>query len=81
MPTCSACEAEVVFVPSARTGKPMILDAEPEKRIVLLDGGTEPVYGIDHVRAVLRSGTGRAKVASVFIDHHATCPEAERFRR
>ena len=26
---CRSCQAEVVFVPSAKTGKPMILDANP----------------------------------------------------
>jgi hypothetical protein len=80
MPTCSACDAEVVFVPSDKSGASMICDAEPEKRLVLLDGG-EPIYSIAQVRTALASGTATAKPASVFTDHHATCPEADQFRR
>lgn len=80
MPTCSACEAEVEFIPSAKTGKPTIVDATPEKRLVVLDGGEE-CYSIDHVRAAMRSGTATVKVATVFVDHHATCPRVEEFRR
>ncbi len=71
MTTCSACHAEVVFVPSAKTGKAMILDAKPKKGVVI-------------EQVILGSGPGdprRAKVVDVYTDHHATCPNVDEFRK
>ncbi len=67
---CRSCHAEVIFVPSATTGKPMILDAKPEKR-VLVETRTEFVDDLPTDREFQT-----ARVVSVHIDHHATCPAA-----
>jgi hypothetical protein len=78
--TCRSCDAEVVFVPSAKTGKPMILDAKPAKGVVLIDG-TVPVAQWDKVILVgfgpeLDDDRTVAAVVDVYTDHHATCPNA-----
>lgn len=65
--TCRSCDARVIFVPSAKTGKPMILDAEPRKGIVVTSV-REPNDGGHNIKAVVRD---------VFTDHHATCPAAK----
>lgn len=70
---CKGCGAEVIFVPSAKSGKPMILDAKPTKGIVL-------VYA-DEVLAPGNEPDPRARVSDVYTDHHATCPKAADFRR
>jgi hypothetical protein len=72
--TCRSCDAEVVFVPSAKTGKPMILDAEPKKGVVLRwdDVGT---YG-DRLGEGDHNGKQVGDVLTVYTDHHATCPNA-----
>jgi hypothetical protein len=71
---CRSCEAEVIFVPSAKTGKPMILDAKPEKRVVLLD-----VYG--HLSPDMVQGEAiAARVVDTYVDHHATCPFAKEWK-
>lgn len=36
---CRRCQAAIVFVESATTGKLMPLDAKPEKRVVVGDDG------------------------------------------
>jgi hypothetical protein len=79
MAECSACHAEVIFVPSARTGNKMILDAKPEKRIVLRwdDAGT---YG-DRLGEGDGHGTQVADVLNVYTDHHVTCPNVDDFRK
>ena len=63
---CRSCGADVVFVPSAKSGKPMILNAFPTKGVVI-------------EQVILGPGPGdnqRAKVVDVYTDHHATCPKA-----
>lgn len=76
MTTCQSCGAEVVFVPSAKTGKPMILDAKPEKRVLLVDG-TLSLHGlVGPIDKPADASDPMARVLSVYIDHHATCPEA-----
>ena len=77
---CSACGADVLFVKSDTSPSTLILNAEHEKHVVLLDGG-EPIYSNAQVGAALRSGTATARVATVFTDHHVTCPHADQFRR
>jgi hypothetical protein len=60
------CGAEVIFVPSAKTGKNMILDATPEKRVVLElqeIGGTVGGPGTRQV----------ARVVDTYLDHHGSC--------
>jgi len=77
---CSACQADVVFVRNEGSGRTMILDAKPEKRVVLLELG-DPIYSVAQVLPALQSGTATGQVASVFVDHHATCPNVDQFRR
>lgn len=77
MSTCQSCNAEVVFVPSAKSGKPMILDAKPENRIVLIDVVTGITYATS---AGTPSETVRAQVVDTYVDHHATCPKAADWR-
>jgi hypothetical protein len=75
---CRSCQAEVIFVPSAKTGKPMILDAKPEKRIVLViaegRGGSHNVLALPEVQRKA------ARVVEVYVDHHATCPAAKEWQ-
>lgn len=67
MTTCRSCPAEVIFVPSAKSGARMILDAKPEKRVILLERGA-PLPKV-------------AQVVDAYTDHHATCPRAGDWRR
>lgn len=84
MTTCRSCKAEVVFVPSAKTGKPMILNAEPMKGIVIDHERVETYVGEPSPDSGARlriSSTGHvASVVDVYTDHHATCPQAEAWR-
>ena len=66
--TCRSCGAEVVFVPSAASGKPMILNAFPAKGVVLRN---DLGYSAD-----VGDPAGAAYVIDVYTDHHATCPAA-----
>jgi hypothetical protein len=75
MSTCHSCQAEVIFVPSAKTGKPMILNAKPERRIALVHGqGFALIPSL--ARDPIRREDRQAVVAEVYIDHHATCSAA-----
>ena len=70
MRTCRSCGAEVLFVPSATTGKAMILDARPERR-VLVQNQRAPG------RSEMPGATGAvARVIDAYTDHHVTCPDA-----
>jgi hypothetical protein len=69
---CRACGAEIMFAPSAATGKLIPINIQPEKRIVFVDAAL----------GVIQDGpTGKAKVVSTFISHFATCPNAANFRK
>ncbi|MGH2683012.1 MAG: hypothetical protein ACRDIX_07245 [Actinomycetota bacterium] len=72
MSECRSCGAEVVFVPSAASTSVLILDAKPEKRVVLSDGAGREVRPT-HPAA-------RARVVDVYTDHHVTCPNADQWR-
>jgi len=64
----------VIFVPSAKTGKPMILDAKSTKGIVLLDA-----YG--HFSPDTMQGEAVAgKVVDTYVDHRMTCPAAAEWK-
>jgi hypothetical protein len=78
----------VIFVPTER-GKKMILDAESRKGVVItnaLERGKPMDKGL--VRFYLDGGgfpgeadqAMRAAVVDVYTDHHATCPEAAKWR-
>ncbi len=76
MSTCRGCGAEILWGLTAK-GARIPLDPKPEKRVVLA-----PVFERDDlgfVKAVIHDE--RAQVVDTFTPHHATCPEAERFRR
>lgn len=81
MTTCRSCEAEVVFVPSAKSGKPMILDAKPAKGVVVtsLTGVLTMLPGEALVARNVHER--RAAVVDVYTDHHATCPDAAAYRK
>ena len=71
--TCRGCGAEVRWIKSAKSGKPMICDAA----LVISKG--------DNPREVLITPDGRylrnpKEGAQGYIDHHATCPNANDFR-
>jgi hypothetical protein len=80
MNQCRSCKANVIFVPSVKTGKPMILDAKPEKRVVI--GHTiymDSVQTFDPpgIQICPDASHGRAaQVVDVYTDHHVTCPDA-----
>lgn len=70
---CRGCGAEVRWVKSAKSGKPMICDPT----LVTADGTNE--------RQVLITPDGRyirnpEKGTTGYVDHHATCPNADDFR-
>ena len=67
------CGAEVIFVPSLKTGRRMILDAKPEKRVLLVDDTMLP-HGLVGIAEDPHHRSTVAKVVDVFIDHHVTCP-------
>ena len=68
MTKCRSCDADVLFVPSAKNpDRRMILDLRPGKGIVLEDAHT-----LDRVVA---------RVIDVYTDHHATCPKADEWRQ
>lgn len=71
MSTCRSCGAEVMFVPSAKTGRPMILDATAEKRVVLIPAADVVRYASEAL------GLFYGRVQDVYTDHHATCPAAK----
>jgi hypothetical protein len=80
---CRSCEAEVIFVPSAKTGKPMILDAKPEKRVVLVTKASTT----DVAATVLvisseqpENALTQARVVDTYVDHHATCPASAEWK-
>jgi len=87
--TCRSCGADVRFVPSAKSGKAMILNAQPEKRLVLVvaDDGRPP-----HPAGPLTLATNpreidpsviehyRARMVDTYVDHHATCPAAKKWK-
>lgn len=89
MSTCRSCGAPVVFVPSAKTGTPMVLDATPRKGVIVV--GREPIPRGSIVSAatpealesVVTRGPSNyhARVVNVYTDHHATCPQASEWKR
>jgi len=63
--TCGACGAQVRWCVTAKTGARQPLDAKPQ-RLIQLDEAQDPPVGV---------------VVEVWVPHHATCPQAQRFRR
>ncbi len=70
-------------MPSAKTGKPMILDARPAKGVVIatavLQHGGVDAFASRGAVAHPEEMVGivpQALVVDVYTDHHVTCPEA-----
>lgn len=92
MAHCRSCDAEVIFVPSAKTGKNMILDAKPKKGVVVTIGGGagrdpsagpgigDPASRDTVANADTSLSAPSAHVVDVYTDHHATCPRAADWR-
>jgi hypothetical protein len=80
---CSACQAPVFFLPNASSGRRQIVDQKMSKALVVTraQGETPIARTHDEVREAIFSGQAAVEVLTVLTDHHATCPEAERFRR
>jgi hypothetical protein len=78
MPTCKGadCEAEIIYVPSRKSGRTMVLDAKPRKAVILAPRG----YGAWN-QPETDVAKADALVVNVYTDHHATCPDADSFRR
>ena len=71
MPKCRGCDAEILWVRTAKNGTLMPLDAVPHPDgIVELDNDGHAVV---HRQADMLSGQR-------FMPHHATCPNVEDFR-
>lgn len=82
---CLSCDAEVIFVPSGKTGRRMILNAEPAKGVVVLAQRGAIQAGMPWPYVVPRAGKAlmvegedqrAAFVVDVYTDHHATCTHA-----
>lgn len=76
MPLCRACDAPVLFVPSAKTGATMILDAVPvAEGNVVIEG--------DAARVLTRVEAAAATLFAEkrYVSHFATCPRAADFRQ
>jgi hypothetical protein len=73
MATCSSCRAPIFWAKSASTGKPMPIDAEP------VDNGN---LAIDAGKAFLLNAEQRAAYRGPrYRSHHASCPDAAKWRR
>lgn len=72
---CRACKAEVVWAKNADTGSTQIVDAAPSPRgnilVFVTPAGTM-------CRVIPKD---EQEGLELRLDHHATCPEAQRFRR
>jgi hypothetical protein len=79
---CRSCPAEVIFVPSAKSDKRMILNAKPEKRIVIRLVRLDPAgHECRHEACDPDRHQGyRALVENTYVDHHATCPAAKQWK-
>jgi hypothetical protein len=72
---CASCDADVVFVPSAKSGKPMILNAKPAKGVIVTGESMHGLFSLDEP-----GGASVARVVDVYTDHHVTCPAAAEWR-
>lgn len=68
--TCSSCGAAIIWVRTER-GKPMPVDAKPEKRFTL-----------DPLAVRLNpSAPPSALLVDTYVSHFATCPHADQHRK
>lgn len=73
---CRSCQADIMFVRSASTGNFMVIDATPRENgnVAIIDGAAHVLRG-DLFEQMMPLGTAR------YVDHHATCPEAAKWRK
>lgn len=69
MSTCKSCGARIAWV-RTENGKNMPVDAEPERRVVVVVRAVGPDLPDEEV----------ARVVDTFKSHFATCPNADRHR-
>lgn len=80
MTSCKSCGAAVMFVKSEK-GNTMCLNATPDPErgnvVVSRDSGHElaRVLNLEHAKTV------RALGNEVYLSHHATCPDAQRWSK
>lgn len=77
---CRTCKAPVVFVKSGKSGKTMILDAEPVDRgnVQIVPTPEGPVAWVQTKELLEKA---RAEGEPLYLDHHATCPQADAWRK
>lgn len=66
---CVSCGAQVIWVPTAASSRPMPLDAEPRG-----DGNVVMVMGTAHI---VGRGAARVEGQVRYMPHHATCPQGK----
>jgi hypothetical protein len=72
--TCRSCGAAVIFVTSGKSPAKLILDAKPEKRVI--------VARVRHLHLLAATDGSKhlddpvGAVIDVYTDHHATCSDA-----
>lgn len=80
---CRSCDAPVIFATSI-TGKQQILDATPAGRgtFVLIgrESGEPWALSLSNLSDRAREAARDNDVA-LYVDHHATCPDVESWRR
>lgn len=79
---CRDCKAQVMWVKSAKTGKPMILDpqSDSERGNVIVDGAARAHVFADHAAALAGAEALELEDEPTWLDHHVTCPEWEKRR-
>lgn len=81
MIVCRSCKAQVFFAVNQTTGRRLIVDAEPDG-----DRGNVSVKDLgdgSHICRVLtndEAADARQAGEDLYLDHHATCPEAANWR-
>lgn len=91
-PTCRRCGAPIVFVTSAKSGKPIPCDPTPVSIITvtrdaeqhmratpIVSGVTEDGHVVRGIEAT--ASTPTAVQTAIRISHFATCPHADEFRK
>ncbi len=70
---CKGCGAPCKWVEMLHTGKKMLIDLEPEQRIMILED--LPVLTVSNWNP------DRAVMVKVYKQHWASCPEAKQFKK
>jgi hypothetical protein len=85
MATCKSCQAPILWVRVKNTGSLMPVDAKPNpKGNVEVEAG-EPERGVGYggyvYRAVVHGQPPMMVAGTLHMPHHATCPQADQWRR